>query len=210
VREGIPSLHALDISVPFNDNGKTALKVGVMSDTHLPYRMTRLPDRVLHIFRDVDLVLHAGDVDRFEYLHDLAALAPVYAVQGNVHFRELSDGGRELPVDLCLTLAGYRIAVTHGGWPHLWAKALDWFIEYILWPGGERVNQRIARRLTLQYPDAHVIIFGHTHRPYRAWQGQTLLFNPGGVCPNRRASPSVGKLHLAPNRIEAEVIALDG
>jgi putative phosphoesterase len=197
------------MSVPFDDKGKTTLEIGIISDTHLPYRMARLPDRVLHVFQGVDLILHAGDVDRFECLRELTALAPVYAVRGNVHFADRSDGGRELPVDLRMTLAGCRVAVTHGCWPNLAVKGVDWFVEVVLRPGGERVNRRIARRLTQQYPDAQVIIFGHTHRPYHAWEGGTLLFNPGGVCPNRYVRSSVGKLFLTPNHIEAKVIVLD-
>jgi len=189
---------------------KPELRVGVISDTHLPYRMACLPRQVTDLLRGVDVILHAGDVDRLDYLEPLRKLAPVYAVQGNVHFLELSDGGSDLPVALHLTLAGHHIVLTHGGWPDLWAKAWDWVVEHLLWPGGERVNRRIARRLLRQYPDARVIIFGHTHRAYQAWHGDTLLFNPGGVCPTSGRVPSLGILQLRPDHIEAQVIALDG
>lgn len=185
-----------------------SVTVGVLADTHLPYRMQRLPDTVVHVFQDVDLILHAGDVDRVECLSDLAALAPLYAVRGNPHFGDLSDGGRDLPVELQLTIGGHKVVVSHGGWPGFWSKAGDWFFENLLEPNKDILNERIANRLAQLYPQADIIFFGHSHRPYQAWHHRTLIFNPGAVCPTRREVPSVGKLYLGPNCIEAEVIPL--
>ncbi len=182
--------------------------VGVLADTHVPHRMSRLPDAVLRIFEGVDLILHAGDVDRIEQLHELAALAPLHAVRGNLHFRDLSDGGRDLPAELQLTIAGRRVVVNHGGWPHFASKAVDWLVESFLGVGGDRLNRRIAARLVHMYPQADMIIFGHSHQAYQAWHGQTFIFNPGGVCPTRRRVTSVGKLYLGPDTVEAEVIPL--
>lgn len=182
--------------------------VGVLSDTHLPYRMERLPNEVLHIFQDVDLIIHAGDVDRIETLNELAALAPLHAVRGNPHFADLSDGGRDLPLDLKLTVAGREIVANHGGWTGLWSVAGDWFVEGIVRPGGYRLNVRIASRLARLYPQADVIVFGHTHRPYQAWHGRSFVLNPGAVCPTRRRTTSVAKLHVGPDMIEAEIIPL--
>jgi putative phosphoesterase len=170
--------------------------------------MQRLPDQVFRIFRGVDLILHAGDVDRIEYLSDLTTLAPLHAVRGNLHFGDLSDGGYDLPVELQLTVAGYSVVVNHGGWPDLWSQATDWFVESLLRPGGEVLNQRIASRLARLNPGADVILFGHSHRPYRAWHDGTLIFNPGAVCPTVRRVPSVGRLYLGPNTVEAEAIPL--
>jgi len=187
--------------------GDTAI-VGVLSDTHLPYRLQRLPDQLFHIFRDVDLIIHAGDVDRIEQLNDLAALAPLHAVRGNLHFADLSDGGRDLPVDLRLTVAGRRVVVNHGGWTGLLSVAGDWFVESLIRPGGRRLNVRIADRLARLYPQADVIIFGHTHRLYQGWHNGIFLFNPGAVCPTPGRIPSVGMLYLGPDTIETEIIPL--
>lgn len=187
--------------------GDTAI-VGVLSDTHLPYRMQRLPNQVFHIFQDVDLIIHAGDVDRIEHLIDLAALAPLHAVRGNLHFADLSDGGRDLPVDLNLTVAGRNVVVNHGGWTGLLSVAGDWFVESVVRPGGHRLNVRIADRLARLYPQADVIIFGHTHRLYQVWHNGIFLFNPGAVCPTLGRTSSVGMLYLGPDTIEAEIIPL--
>ncbi len=182
--------------------------VGVLADTHLPRRMSRLPEAVLRIFEGVDLILHAGDVDRIELLHELAALAPLHAVRGNLHFGDLSDGGLDLPVELQLTIAGRRVVVSHGGWPHLISQAGDYIAERFLGLNADRLNRHIAARLAPRYPQADVIIFGHSHQAYQAWHGATFIFNPGGVCPTRHRVPSVGKLYLGPDTVKAEVIVL--
>ena len=194
--------------MPDRQEDRNTVIVGVLSDTHLPYRMQRLPDEVFHIFQGVDLIIHAGDVDRIEYLNDLAALAPLHAVRGNPHLADLSDGGRDLPSDLSLTIAGYNIVINHGGWSGLWSVAGDWFVESIVRPGGYRLNARIADRLARLYPQADVIVFGHTHRPYQAWHSGTFVLNPGAVCPTFRRTTSVARLCLGPDTIEAEVIPL--
>jgi predicted phosphodiesterase len=192
--------------------GKSALTVGVLADTHLPFRLKHLPNEVVHIFRGVDLILHAGDVDQLECLQPLVALAPMYAVRGNLHFKptELSHGGMDLPVDLRFCLAGHSVIVNHGGWPDFWTLVSDWFWEKIFEPSRRHANPRIARRLLRAYPGADVIIFGHTHQPYQVRQGKTLLFNPGGVAPVGEYEPSVGKLHLTLQNVEAEIIPLSG
>ena len=198
------------VTVPGID-GKASLKVGVLADTHLPYRLKQLPPAVPRLFRDVDLILHAGDVDQLEYLAALAELAPLYAVRGNLHFKpsELSHGGMDLPVAVRLSLVGHSVVVDHGGWPDFWALASDWVWEKVLEPSRKSSNARIARRLLRLYPDADVIIFGHSHRAYHERHGRTLLFNPGGVAPLDDWTPTIGLLHLTRDRVAAEVLPLE-
>jgi predicted phosphodiesterase len=198
------------VPVPGID-GKTELTVGILADTHLPFRLKRLPDEVACLFRGVDLILHAGDVDHMEHLQPLAAFAPLYVVRGNLHFKltELSHGGLDLPVDVHLWLLGHHVVVNHGGWPNFWALAGDWFWEKLLEPSRKGSNTRIARRLLQWYPEADVIVFGHTHHSYQARQGRTLLFNPGGVAPLGDHGPSVGRLHITSQEVIAEIIPLD-
>jgi len=198
------------VDVPGISN-KSNLTIGVLADTHLPFRLKRLPAQLLAVFRDVDLILHAGDVDQMEYIRQLEMIAPLYAVRGNLHFKpnELSHGGIELPFDLHFSLLGYHLVLNHGGWPHFGALASDWFWEKLLEPSRKGANARIVRRLLRIYPYADVIIFGHTHQPYQARHGRTLVFNPGGVVPFDRLKPSVGRLILKPHEVIAELIPLD-
>ena len=79
------------------------MKIGVISDTHIPYRAKQIPDLVLDSFQGVDLIVHAGDLVQEEVLTSLAEIAPVKAVFGNVDSPELK---MKLPEKLELELAG--------------------------------------------------------------------------------------------------------
>ena len=190
-----------------------ALRIGLLSDTHMPYRMRRLPDAVRETFAGVDLILHAGDVDRPEALDPLRAIAPVYAVRGNFHVLDLSDGGAALPAVVDLHLAGQRVVVTHGHQPGIFGfalKGLDVLGQWMKVADKERLNQRLGHRLTRLYPGADVIIFGHSHRVHVEWVGDTLLVNPGAVCaaPVDPDPPTVARMRLGAGPPEVEIVPL--
>ena len=63
------------------------VRVGILADTHIPHQVKRIPANVLGVFSNVDLILHAGDLDQVSALDDLKSLAPVIAVRGNLHLR---------------------------------------------------------------------------------------------------------------------------
>ena len=69
-------------------------------------------------------------------------------------------------------------------------------------------NQRIARRLVRLYPEADIIIFGHTHQPYVEWIAQTLLVNPGAVCPTRGEEQTVAQIQLGAGKPQVTIIPL--
>jgi putative phosphoesterase len=185
--------------------------VGVLADTHLPHREKGLPTEVLRIFQGVDLILHAGDVDDSSFLEPLRSLAPLHAVRGNIHFFDLSSGGRDLPEHIFLTIRGWRLVLTHGHQPGLlglFTKALDFINFRVMGASNKEINRTYAPRLRRRYPQADIIVFGHSHHPYRAWLDGAFLFNPGAVCRTRKEAPSVGRLVLTDAEIMAEVIAL--
>ncbi len=190
---------------------KSSLTVGVLSDTHLPYRLSELPSRVVDIFAGVDLILHAGDVDEVDFLQSLKEIAPLYAVRGNIHLGDRSWGGRELPVEIRLTLLNYQVALTHGHRPGAagWLfKARDVLLSKVGRTGQAKLNAEISHRLSGLYPDADVVIFGHTHKAYVQQIAGTLFFNPGAVASAWREQASVGLLHLEKDGIKAEIIPL--
>ena len=61
--------------------------IGVISDTHIPYRATNIPKKVFEEFKDVDLILHAGDIEELSVLDELKKIAPVKAVNGNCDYQ---------------------------------------------------------------------------------------------------------------------------
>ncbi len=192
-------------------SNQSLLTIGVLSDTHLPYRLPKLPLQVMGIFDGVDLIMHAGDVDEIAFLQPLKEIAPLYAVRGNIHIGDFSLGGRDLPAEMRLKLLNYRVVMTHGHRPGIagWAmKIPDLILTKKIKSGQDILNAKIARRLSKSYPDADVVIFGHTHCPYAQAIGKTLFFNPGAVVSFRREKASVGLLRLKEDRIEAEIIPL--
>lgn len=179
--------------------------IGVISDTHIPDRARHLSAPVIPTFRNaqVEAILHAGDVSVPGVLEQLGEVAPVYAVRGNRDWLAL---GR-LPKMLELNFGGVRIGMAHGHgrfWNYLIDRVDYMFTGYKL--------ERFLPRLLNSFPEAHVIIFGHTHRPYQQWVDGKLLFNPGSPhCPIYDTSgPTVGLLHINPNsEVTSEIIPLE-
>lgn len=157
------------------------MKIGVISDTHIPFRGRKIPDVVLDTFRGVDLIIHAGDLVQEEVLATLEESAPVKAVSGNVDPPELK---MKLPEKLELELAGYKIAVIHG----------------------HNVRGHLLNTLPYVFPEADIIIFGHTHQQCNRTINGQLLFNPGSPTDRRmEKNYSFGIIELA-DKIHAEII----
>ena len=191
---------------------RSCLDVGILSDTHVPHRMKQLPTTLFEALSGVDIILHAGDVDKPAALDPLRALAPVFAVRGNVHVLDLSTGGASLPGTVELCLAERSVVVTHGYLPSLtglWFKGRDVILRLINASEKAQFNARIARRLTALHPLADVIVFGHTHRAFTDWVGDTLLVNPGAVCPTLREVPTVARMTLNRAEIHVAFLTLD-
>jgi uncharacterized protein len=157
-----------------------AMKIGVLSDTHLTRVTPALEKIVAECFQDVDLLIHAGDMVGLAVYRFLTAL-PLEAVQGNMDEYPLRE---ELPVKKTLQLEGFRIGVMHG-----WGSALG-------------LEERIRR----EFPDADAIVYGHSHLPANHWSGGQFFFNPGSASGSGRR-PTIGVLHLAA-RLTGEIIEL--
>jgi uncharacterized protein len=149
-------------------------RIGVVADTHCPEFVERLPDRLFEVLRGVDLILHAGDVNGPETLAELSRIAPVEAVRGD-HDRRLGS----LPPSRELVVEGRRIVVVHGNRSR-WLEEPQTFL-WTISLGYYHPHRRLAAHLRRRFPDADVIVFGHTHRPLVEQAGKQLTFNPGGV-----------------------------
>jgi uncharacterized protein len=149
-----------------------AVRVAVLADTHLRPGGRWLPDAVVAHLRTADVILHAGDIVSGALLDELAGYGPTHAVLGNNDV----DLVGALPEVLELDLAGVAVAMIHDS--------------------GPRAGR--AGRLRRRFPEADVVVFGHSHDPVDepGIDGQ-LLFNPGSPTQRRRQPhPTMGLLTL--------------
>jgi uncharacterized protein len=157
----------------------------VLADTHLKTDLSALPLAVWDAIEDADVILHAGDLVTGDVLGALRRLRPVHAVLGN-NDRALVG---LLPHRLALTLGGVRVAMVHDS--------------------GARAGRE--RRLKRWFPEAEVVVFGHSHEPVDTLgvDGQRL-FNPGSAVQRRRQPErTMGRLVLDDGQVvEHEIIPL--
>lgn len=138
-------------------------RIVVLADTHIRRgSRRRLPDAAYAELAGADAVWHAGDVLVPELLDELAGFAPVTAVLGN-NDHELFG---LLPERVEEEIDGVRLAMVHDS--------------------GASTGR--ARRMQRWFPEADLVIFGHSHAPIDepGADGQRLL-NPGSPTERRRA-----------------------
>ena len=156
------------------------MKIGVVSDTHIPESAPELPPELLRGLEGVDLILHGGDILDCAVLDELETIAPVRAVRGNM---DRGPFARHLRPAEMLEVAGLGIYVLHD------LNTLD------LDPCAAAVR---------------VVISGHTHRPQAIEQDGVLYLNPGSAgYPRGHHPPSVALLHINGGVLRYEHIALD-
>jgi hypothetical protein len=150
---------------------KNRTRIGLISDTHCPRLIEKLPNTIFDIFADVDLILHAGDVGLLWVLDELSQLAPVVAVHGN---DETKEAQQALPFLQTLSVAGQRLVLTHGHYPdmreeHESRKDDSWYPKLARWASFGREH------------GAKYVISGHTHIPLVTQVDGVWLVNPGSV-----------------------------
>lgn len=155
---------------------EAAVRVAVISDTHMPGRGRMLPEACLARLRAADLIVHAGDWSDMGAVGRVRGLGrPLVAVHGNV---EEPPVRAALPATAEVEIGGLRIGVVHDAGPE--AGRLE----------------RMRRR----FPGCGLVVFGHSHIPLHetAADGFTIL-NPGSPT-DRRRSPrhSMAEIVLAP------------
>lgn len=130
-----------------------------------------MPPALADQLADVDLVLHAGDVCTAGVLDEITAFAPVHVVLGNNDGPDVAAWGA--PETLELDLGGLRVGMIHDS--------------------GSKVGR--ASRMRRRFPDADLVVFGHSHIPWDTEEDGQRLFNPGSPT-DKRSQPhgTIGRL----------------
>ena len=158
------------------------MRIGLISDTHIPDHVRELPSQLKQTFRGVDLILHGGDIYVPSVLDELERLAPVLAAEGDDEYPEMGRD-RRVKEKHILNIEGVTIWLIH---EKPWPWALD----------------------SKEAPD--VIVFGHTHYATVERNGGVLLVNPGSPAfPNyRREVGTVALLTVSSGKAEVNIVQL--
>ncbi len=139
------------------------MKIGIISDTHIPSRAKALPRAVFEIFKDAGHIIHAGDIISLEVIGQLERIAPTTAVSGNIDPPEVAAVLGEKKI---VTLDGFVFGVFHGHGKK------------------GKTMERAAERFENDAVDC--VVFGHSHYPYAGYKEGVLFFNPGSPTDKKR------------------------
>jgi len=154
---------------------KNSYSIGVISDTH-----GYLPPDLISRLKSVDMIVHAGDIDKPEVLARLKEIAPVFAVRGNMDRGEWSKSLNSFEL---VNIGEAMFYVVHE------INKLD---------------------ISLETADIKAVISGHTHMPSIEKKNGVFFINPGSASlPRYRSKPSIAMISVNKNEIkEVKIISL--
>ena len=148
--------------------------IGIISDTHGLVR-----PEALDVLKDVERIIHAGDIGSPDVLRTLQTIAPVVAVRGN---NDRDEWASTLPVTVSVEVGAHRFYILHE------LDHLD-------------VDPVAAK--------CSAVIFGHSHQPVTEMRKGVLYLNPGSAGPRRFRLPvTLARLHIHGQELESELIEL--
>jgi putative phosphoesterase len=172
------------------------MRIGLLSDTHIAWEQKEIPPKVLELFSDVDLILHAGDIYAHYVLDELEQLAPVLAALGDDDYLGEDSRIKEKHV---IEMGGKKIWLIHEGpyFPLSPERLTAW------WKNRIRPEEEL-------YGKPDVIIAGHEHHPFVERCDGILYVNPGSpTFPDYRPVPgTIGILEIDSGEVEVEIIQL--
>lgn len=131
-------------------------RIGIISDTH-----GKILPGIQNIFKDVDLIIHCGDIGPIDIFKKLQEIAPVEAVLGNTdNFIYYPD----LKKYRFITINGLNVLVQH------------------------EFNPKKIKK-TIMDKKVDIILYGHTHMPFVKKEDGVLYLNPGSATQGRGGFP---------------------
>ena len=131
------------------------------------------------MFKNIDLIVHAGDIGKLEILESLGQIAPIIGVRGNM---DMGNWARHLPEKEVIKVSELSLCVIHD------VTKTD-------------LNSNLNRY--------QIVISGHTHRPLVEKQQEVLFLNPGSAVQPRYGYPaSVALLRINENSIDTRLIEI--
>jgi uncharacterized protein len=163
------------IQLRARDDG--SFRFAVVADTHSrPHPATS--ERLAALAPDV--ILHGGDIGALEVLDELAQVAQVLAVRGNID-ASTSQVPEALVIELLhRDVMKLRLLLTH-------------IAVY-----GPKLRSEVARLASAER--ASLVVCGHSHVPFIGRDRGLTVFNPGSIGPRRLQLPIVlGTIDITPS-----------
>ena len=149
--------------------------VGLISDTH-----GLLRPQAIAALRGSSVIIHAGDVGKPEILEQLRAIAPTFAVRGNIDTQPWASA---LPTTVDIEVWHLRLYVLH------------------------RVSQLDLDPAAAKFAG---VIYGHSHQPSIETRDGVLFINPGSAGPRRFKLPvTIARLSLQGGELQPEIVDLN-
>lgn len=165
------------------------LRIGLISDTHIPRDAEVIPSYVWEAFTNLDFILHAGDIYVSRILDQLENVAPVIAARGNGDWDIPKDP--RLGTNCIVKIAGYTIGLSH---------ALHYSDDL------KYTSRKMIERQFGQPVD--IIVVGDTHIACMETYKGVILINPGSPTVPIGSSEmgTVGLLEIAGNKTTVNII----
>lgn len=178
------------------------MRIGIVSDTHIPEVGPELPPQLFEVFRDCELILHCGDLHAISVIDRLEQIAPTLAARGNGDTYERAGLRPSVPEDArvadarVLQLGDFGVGLTH-----------DLELAEKMPDGGA------AEALAEVFGAAvDIAVCGHTHVPLaRGLANGATLLNPGSATMPYGYTHLLGtaaRLELGAGRFEFTVVDL--
>lgn len=158
--------------------------IGLISDTHIPERANKIPEKVFEVFKGVEMIMHAGDLVSRDVLEELESVAPTLCVQGNMDRMY----GLKIPKREKITVENFTIGLDHG---EVYPRGDTQQLKYIGMEMG-----------------VDVLVTGHTHTPFIKELENLVLLNPGSPTVPRLSDPTVMLVDVEKNDLNAQIIKL--
>jgi hypothetical protein len=183
------------------------MRIGLISDTHIPSYGKEPPPQVARAFQGVDLILHAGDIYTLSCIEWLERIAPVRAAESGSGTGEAAP---RVSVPLVVEAEGHSIGIIHS----LWVPGLDDEV----FPGAMARKFAAGASLPMALQEVFgkkvdIVVFGHTHDALVELHQGMLLVNPGSTNMVKQSVVKLGTvaiLELTATSKDAKIIDLAG
>ncbi|RLT34818.1 MAG: metallophosphoesterase [Chloroflexi bacterium] len=180
------------------------MKIGLISDTHIPSMGKEPPPEVVRAFEGVDLIFHAGDIYIQSCIEWLEQIAPVHATTS--FFAGVGEGVPRASTPIVVEIEGHSIGIVH---------------KLEMTPLGDEVfpgtlaHYPAGKSIPVELEDifgkpVDIVVFGYTHEAMVETHQGVLFVNPGSPTMVKQSMTlgHVAMLELTSTSATAEIIDL--